>query len=223
MSKIELRPAPSSTAWIHMDGEIGVSDYLLYDDSHPLAKRVARIGKSVNELPSNERMAARREKQKTMGTVFGEETSHILELIEGGENDSAEKRILRDALRMTVDLIPIAEQSYRDRPSQSSAYALNSLITQAREMLADISAADDRGVLATKISEEFLHTFVRDIAQNILMTMQYFYSDVTPYLRDKSDGIRVQEKLNTNLLQIAKYIEERSKALSQKIYETFES
>ena len=79
-----------------------------------------------------------------------EELEAMLDDIPDGPDTAIEKL----SIKMLVDLIPEAEAAYRENPSQSLAYALNSFLTNIRELRQDL---DERATQKDIVSDIMVH------------------------------------------------------------------
>lgn len=73
-----------------------------------------------------------------------------------------------ETLKTLVELIPLAESAYRDDPRQAHAYTLNALITQSRELMADLMAEDDKGELANELLTRIVHPGFLTLGQAVI-------------------------------------------------------
>lgn len=97
--------------------------------------------------------------------------------------------IQRGLLMQLLDLIPVAEDAYIDYPSQSNAYALNTLISSAREVLAEIEAQNDGTQLSISLVQEILMPSFQEIAQMMVLAIYALRESMlsvatTPQARD---------------------------------------
>ncbi len=70
--------------------------------------------------------------------------------------DVINRLMLRAMLSMVLDVIPIAEKAYRSSSKENAAYALNSLLNQARELAMDLRLSKDTVGQAEFISSKIL-------------------------------------------------------------------
>lgn len=108
------------------------------------------------------------ERMKRLNSVFKDEVSTIQRLLEAHNSDGAITVFQKTALATMIELIPIAEEKYRKFGNERSAYALNSLITQARELVGDIKAEQDQRELALRLSREIVNPAFIQIMQNMV-------------------------------------------------------
>lgn len=118
-----------------------------------------------NKRKSKEKVKELEEKlQQTnsLNALFGKDSLDIQDLLENRENDNAITLARKAMLQMSLDLIPLAEQDYRDRRTDRAVYALNALLSQVRELIADIQADSDRTEVINRI-------IVNTLQPNILL------------------------------------------------------
>lgn len=119
--------------------------------------------------------------------VFKKESKKIRDFIESKEDDSAVMMAQRGLLSMLIDLIPVAEASYRNDPRQGQSVALNSLISQIRELIHDIQSTSDRARVADSI--------VYNIIQPMMLSFGQFVVDNNYQTkRDLSELVDVRQK-----------------------------
>lgn len=148
-------------------------------------------------------------KTNSLRSLFGQESVRIQELLLDKHTDNAIDNANRALLRATLDLIPIAEGRYRDDSRQSNAYALNTLINQARELIADIQASDDKSVVTDRI--------VYDIIKPTMMTFAQFLIDGNYQLkRELADNLKPDR-----VKQSHEIIDQTSKGSAQYIQAMF--
>ena len=103
--------------------------------------------------------------------MWQEQSGELTTLLEQSNNQESIRKFQSITLKMLVDLVPYAERQYREYSSQSNAYALNALITQIRELTADLSAEQDKGALALNIVTNILHPVFLSMAQLLIDNM----------------------------------------------------
>ena len=109
---------------------------------------------------------------KKVGTVFGIKKSEIMLAVTEGNIDHAISVFRRQAYSTIVNLIPIAEKEYVKGKRDHQAYVLNALITQGRELAADLMQDGDRTQLANKLVHEMLEPVFKGILQNVVSELQ---------------------------------------------------
>ena len=112
----------------------------------------------------------------------------------------------KSAIKMLIALIPEAEVAYRSRPSQSLAYALNSFITNIRELQQDLDEkaahADLTGEIMTKVMQPKFHEIAR-----VLADAHYSMAKlVSPHV-DKKRRKRVQRGMEDAIKDVGSKLE----------------
>lgn len=102
-------------------------------------------------------------------SMFGQDNLKIQELLDVKENDNAIALAQKAMLKSMFDILPIAESQYREWKNERAAYAFAALVDKARELIADIQAANDRSIVTDRI--------IYDILQPTMMTLGQFLID----------------------------------------------
>lgn len=100
--------------------------------------------------------------------LFGKDAKNIQKLIDSKDDDNMIISSQRALLKMLVDLIPIAEDNYREYRSERSAYALNALVSQSRELMQDIVSSQDRSRVADIIIYNILQPAILTLGQFVI-------------------------------------------------------
>lgn len=160
--------------------------------SDPLRKKKKKKKRKEDEtslvpLSTKEQKLLKRSLTKTnaMASLFGQDSLKIQELISEKDNDNAFDMANRSMLSFMLDLIPLAETRYREDARQSNAYAMIALISQARELISDLQAADDKSVIKDKI--------VYDVVKPTMMTLAQFLIDSNYQLKRELTDFVIKE------------------------------
>jgi hypothetical protein len=102
---------------------------------------------------------------KSVGSTFGIRKREIMDAVAAGNIDHAVMHFTRQAYSTVVALIPIAEKAYKKHQREHQAYVLNALISQGRELAADLIATDDRKRLGETLVREILEPAFKNILQ----------------------------------------------------------
>jgi hypothetical protein len=131
---------------------------------------------SLTVAVSPVRKLAKLEKQtellKKAGTTFGVPSKQLYSMIQEGKIDQAVVFFQRQMLATILRLIPIAEKQYRREKKEHTAYALNSLVSQARELTADIQSSADRAAVAEVIVTDVLMPTFRSFIETVVIETQ---------------------------------------------------
>lgn len=129
-------------------------------------------------------------------TQFGKDANKILNLLEREENDPAIAMLYKKLLMSVVDILPMAEMGIRKTKGVRGIHGFTMLISQIRELMVDIQAAQDRGMMGEMITQQFLQPAFRDLAQDTVkefsniaadaksILTQEDYDKFTPLLRE---------------------------------------
>lgn len=128
---------------------------------------------------------------KKASTTFGVPSKQLYSMIQEGKVDQAVILFQRQMLATILRLIPIAEKQYRREKKEHTAYALNSLVSQARELTADIQSSADRAAVAEIIVTEILMPTFRSFVETLVVETQTLkaalQSKVMPKSRNEAD------------------------------------
>lgn len=126
------------------------------------------------------------EKLKTrlskLDSVFKDEVEGIQHMLNNANSDSAITKFQKQALVTLIELIPIAEEKYRQYGNERSAYALGALISQCRELVGDIKAERDSRGIALHLSHAIIHPMFISIMQNIVDNLFQLKKGVESYV-----------------------------------------
>lgn len=159
----------------------------------------------------------KKEKELTkIVNVFGGDAKKIQKLLRNNEDDSAILKSQRSLLNMLVDLIPIAENTYREFRTERAAYAMNAFISQMRELMQDIVSSQDRALAADTIIHNIIKPSMISFAQFILdnnYQLNKELSEIVPVERAKD----VSTIVNKSSRNIGVYMETLMKDFSDRI------
>ena len=123
--------------------------------SKPKAKKLAQLEKLANTA-------------EVVKSTFGIKRSEIARAIEDGNIDAAILTFQKQAYATILKLIPIAEKAYLKDKQDRQAYVLNALISQGRELAADLAASGDRAALVNTVATEILEPAFKGLLQDLL-------------------------------------------------------
>ena len=104
--------------------------------------------------------------------------------------------MLRAMLVMMLDIIPLAEQVFRKSKKESSAYALNALVNQARELSVDLRMAKDVEGQSLFIKDSILNPIFKSFAQHLLHETIYLKNDVDTHVSSSKESRRIKESVD---------------------------
>lgn len=108
-----------------------------------------------------------------VGSTFGIRKRAIMEAIEENNIEHAVAQFQRQAYSTVVNLIPLAEAAYLKDGREHQIYCLNALISQGRELAADLMAANSRDTLAATLLSEVLEPAFKSVLQQIMQEQMH--------------------------------------------------
>ena len=170
-------------------------------------------------LTKKQRQQARR--LKNLRSLFKDDVTEIASLLEDQQTESAVNRFQRTMLKSLMDLIPIAEDKYRQEGSERAAYALNSLVSQARELIADMQAERDGRQLALQLSSEIIDPAFIGIAQVVIDSLHNLKRSLETYVPEHRHP-QLNNLARESAGTIARYIESQRGHIKEKMVESME-
>lgn len=122
------------------------------------------------------------------------------------ENTNAE--MLRAMLTMMLDIIPLAEQTFRKSKKESSAYALNALVNQARELSTDLRMAKDVEGQAAFIKDMIINPIFKVFAQQLITQMLNVKNTVDTHVSNPKRARKVKEHVDKMGRELGKFLTE---------------
>lgn len=160
-----------------------------------------------------DKLGLSREDRENAKSMFGERSEEMLDLIQRNDKDGAVVLIYKQLLSMMVDLMPVAESVVRRSSGTKGIYQLNMMSSQIREMLTDMQAIQDRGMLGKTLIEKSVRPAFLDIAMQIVQAMHSVQTEVLAYVPPKNHD-RVKALFADNRRGIGEYIQTQYKQVS---------
>jgi hypothetical protein len=147
-------------------------------------------------------------------SFFGQQAPEILAMIENNDRDGAVVLVYKQLLGMLVTLIPTAERVVRENRGYKGIYQLNMMVSGMRELLADMQAVQDKGMLGRTLIERYLRPAFLDIASQIVQSNQRVQNETLAYVAEKHhDKIKVY--MRDAQREIGRYIQDQYKQISE--------
>lgn len=127
------------------------------------ASRALIVSTGANLTPKE-----RRELAKQTESYFGANSSKIMDLLENGDADSGITVLKKTLLMTIIRVLPMAEQILTDSGTAKGTYQFVTLISQMRELMADIQADRDKQFIAQSITEQIIRPAFMNMAQEML-------------------------------------------------------
>lgn len=149
-------------------------------------------------------------------TLFGDRATEIMERIEADDREGVTKMLYQELMRMMVDLVPIIEKGVRATKGFRGVRSLNEMVSQIRELIADMQAVQDKGMLGQTIVARYVRPAFLDIAMQMVTSNARILAEVLPYVDEKS-----REKVSANMKgaekELAKYIQAQYNNIAENI------
>lgn len=142
-----------------------------------------------------------------LDSVFKDEVVAIQRLLQQNQSDNATACFQKSMLALLIELIPFAEDEYRKMPKERNAYAMNSLISQARELISDLKAERDSKGLALRLSHEILNPAFISMVQNIIDANYYLKRNIDIHILPNAKQ-KVYASIDDTSKTIAAYMED---------------
>lgn len=139
---------------------------------------------------------------KKVGSTFGVRRREIMDAVAEGNIDHAVMHFTRQAYSTIVNLIPIAEKAYKKHQREHQAYVLNALISQGRELAADLIATDDRKRLGDILVREILEPAFKSVLQQMMQEQMQLKTILSDKIQPKYVE-RVSTEMDDSLKRVA--------------------
>lgn len=117
-------------------------------------------------------------KGKALRTQFGQGAEKILRLLEQDDTDPAIALIYKRLLQSVVDVLPLAEMGIRNTKGIRGVHGFNMLISSLRELMVDVQAAQDRGMMGDMLVQSVLQPAFSDLAQDTVLEYSTLAADL---------------------------------------------
>lgn len=154
---------------------------------------------------------------KKYKSAFKKGVPEIHKMVHEGNSARAATAIQKHLLLSLTEMIPLVENAVLRAENGRGVYSLNSLISQARELIADIQSERDHGAIAQRISTEILHQAMILITQNLASTLMHIKQGLEPYLKDGYNQEKVNSLFNDNIRDMGRYISQMYQDTSEKV------
>jgi hypothetical protein len=141
---------------------------------------------------------------KKATTTFGVPAKKLFTMIQDGHVDQAVITFQRQMLATMLSLIPIAEAEYRTHKKEHTAYALNSLISQARELTADIQSSADRAQVAEIIVLDYIMPTFKAFIETMVMESIVLKASLKSKVKNPEAGREADEMVNVLVRAVAR-------------------
>lgn len=171
--------------------------------------------------PDHDELLKIRQAKKAMRHLEGTFKEYVPEatmLLERENLGSSAQLIQRGMLMTLLSNIPLAENAYQERPSQSNAIALQALINSGRDVLAEIEQQNDGSELLTQLMNEILLPNFQEIAHHLVMALFQLRADMQNIVPNNMRPV-VDTKFNEISTEIRGYLSDKFVDLREKTME----
>jgi hypothetical protein len=180
-------------------------------DSKELKKKSKNLKKKFDEtekLAAEYLMEDGQEAQdiQNVKSIFAKRKKKIALYLNNDDLDRATILITKQLIKTLMDLIPIAEKKYRRYGNERSAYALNSLVSQVRELMTDMEAYKDRKALVTRLLNDIIRPNFMTMAQQLMTASVRMNQQISSYV-DTKNHAKVTESVNNMIKEVARYMD----------------
>lgn len=149
-------------------------------------------------------------------SMFGRRSQDILRLIEGNDKDGATSLIYKQLLKMLVTMVPVLESVVRRSKGRYGTYQVNQLVSQLRELLADVQAVQDRGMLGKNIIKRYVRPAFMDIAMQMVTNDQRMLNSVLMYVPEENRE-KVTAEMKDAQKELARFIQSAYRNAAEEI------
>ncbi|MFA5669439.1 MAG: hypothetical protein WC967_09345 [Balneolaceae bacterium] len=171
----------------------------------PRLKR--KMGKKVKEVKE------KLDKGESLISAF--KNKEIMALLDTDKNDSAISLTRKQMLRTIIDLIPMAEESYRKFPSDRNVYALNNLMSQAREIIAELQSDTDRDLVLHRLTSNVISPQASLLANYLIEANFSLKNRLKSYVTGKSEERAVGKLIDDMTKEIGSALKESLEHISK--------
>lgn len=122
--------------------------------------------------------------------------------------DKAANAILRAMLSTTIRMLPLAEASYRKYSNERAAYAYSALVSQIRELMADLRAVQSLDAQAETINTKIMQNAIRLLIQNLSLELYSTKAQFDSALKTPKDKQMAKRAVDVMVQQHGAYMKE---------------
>ena len=131
--------------------------------------------------------------------------------------DDSAKNLQRAAYALMLDMIPIAESTYRATRKQQDAYAMNSFIDEARQLVEELRTMTDADNQTEHITKRIILPLMLRVANVLLNEFANLKGAVDTEVRDIAAAKAVKRASDGAALSIGKFMTEVQNAIAAQV------
>ncbi len=128
--------------------------------------------------------------------------------------------VLKSLLEMLITLIPTAEKTYKKFKNERGAYAIAALVTQTREISADIQRYSSSQKNASVLIDSIIIPNIQLILQNYMSTNSVLINSINKRY-GKKEGKAIISLINQSMTEHSSYLKQITEAISQRATDYF--
>lgn len=154
-------------------------------------------------------------------SAFGSSAPTIIQMLDHNDSDGAMTAISRTLMQTLVDMLPVMESQVRKSKGRFGGHSFNMFVAQIREMMADMQAMQEKGLMGARIVERFLRPMFQDVAVQIVISMSTITADARKRMSDDDYSHFEKEVVGRMQSNLAEYLTQRYEAVAADITKSF--
>lgn len=161
-----------------------------------------------------------KKQRKSLDSMFGESSDTIIDFIDMNNQDGANSLIYKALLKTMVEVIALSEHNVRVTEGARGIYGFNQLVSQIRELLADIRSQQDSGEMIEQVVQRILVPAFTDIGMQVVLAMTQVANICRSDLTDEKFA-RLQDKLNNITQEMSRFMSDRYRKSVEDVHKAF--
>lgn len=182
---------------------------------------VQRLGKE-----GEKRIRLTKKRMKELEEMTGEfkgDLPDIFKLIDdpNASADDIQRSYLRGAFGVVLALIPVMEEQAHKKKNESGAYALNALLSQGREIAADLRALQSADEVASRIASLIIDPTYHSIAATVLQSLASLRDEMEKFVV-KGQEFKMRQAFQIHASTLGQFLDVSSANMKVRIEEMIE-
>jgi len=141
------------------------------------AKKKKKKRTEIVEYEEEPKRLSKTRTKTLLKTQFGTGAEKILRMLEQDETDPALALLHKRLLSAVVDVLPLAEMGIRASKGTRGIHGFTMLTSQIRELIVDIQATQDRGMMGETLVQQVIQPAFGDLAQDTVQEFSVIAAD----------------------------------------------
>lgn len=186
------------------------------EDARPKRRSKSRDLLAVNTSVTEVQSTPPADAEKVLRSRFGKKADAIIAMLDIGETDGAITTVQRTLLQTLVEVIPITEHAVRASNGRYGVYQFNQTISQIRELLNDLQATRDKGLLGQSIVDRCVRPAFLDIAGQLVLGLTNLNTAAAARMSPE-DAREFRAQSEATKKQMADYLMAQYRAVSEAV------